>query len=250
MTQLIALGNQKGGVGKTTLTLNIAGGLIHRGFKIAIIDADPQQSIIKFNVVPGEENRSWAYRREQNGLPPFPAPIHLVSDAKGEVHNEIHKLLKQGKLGQPDFILVDLPPRLEAAQTTSTLQIADIVVVPHEMTPESIGPTYEFLALLRDYAAKKNPGLKFCTVPNMIDARTNNTKELFEQHEDLLKYAVAIISRRDAFVTASRLACTVHDLPKGTAIMAIREIDEVVNKILFALGQSAAKVREKEKVTA
>lgn len=248
MTQLIAFGNQKGGVGKTTLTLNAAGALLYRGFRIAIIDADPQQSIIKFNVMPGEENRSWAYRREENGLPPFPSPIHLVADHKGEVHSEIRRLLKSGRLGDPDFVLVDMPPRLEAVQTTSTLQIADLVVVPHEMTPSSIGPTYEFIALLREYAMKKNSALKFCTVPNMIDARTNNTKELFEQHDDLLKHAVAIISRRDAFVTADRLGCTVHDLPKGTALMAIREIDDMVNKILFVLGKNAAK--EKEKVTA
>lgn len=248
MTKLLAFGNQKGGVGKTTLTLNTAGALLHRGFKIAIIDADPQQSIIKFKVMPGEENRSWAYRREANGLPPFPAPIHLVADHKGEVHTEIRRLLRSGKLGDPDFILVDMPPRLEAVQTTSTLQIADLVVVPHEMTPASIGPTYEFTALLREYASKKNPALKYCTVPNMIDARTNNTKELFELHDDLLQHAVAIVSRRDAFVTADRLGCTVHDLPKGTAIMAVREIDDMVNKILFVLGQSVS--REKEKVTA
>ena len=57
---IISLLNQKGGVGKTTLSLNIAHGLYLRGYKVLVVDADPQQSAL-----------SWLESIDHNTPPPF-----------------------------------------------------------------------------------------------------------------------------------------------------------------------------------
>lgn len=242
MTKLIAFGNQKGGVGKTTYTLNVAGALLQRGYQVAIIDADPQGSILNVDD-PEKREQCWVYKREKNGLPPFPAPIEALSRHQSKVHTEILRLLKAGELGDPDYILVDLPPRIEALQTVSTLQIADLVVVPHQMTDDDIGPTYVFLSLLKKFQAEKNRDLKFVTLPNRVDPQLRLTKDIFES-EEIMRHAVTISGQRTAYPLARRLTCTVHDLPRGTAILAVQEINELVNKLLALLGDPVKKTAE------
>ena len=242
MTRLIAFGNQKGGVGKTTFTINIAGALMHAGKKVAIIDTDPQASILNLSpTIPYEENESWVFRRERNGLPPFAARIESLSKHVDRVHVEIKKMIKDRELDGIDYLLVDLPPKIDSMQTTSTLLIADLVVVPFTMSSEDVGSTLEYVRLLEEFMVSKNPDLQYITVPNEVEKQTLATQDILtnKRYSKLIAASAVLMSKREAYKTASNLTVTVHDLPKGTALIAVREIDALCRAILERLGDSA-----------
>ena len=100
--------NQKGGVGKSTLSTNAADYLHRQGFKTLLIDADPQ----------GTTN-DWASRRDET---PFP----VVALARGNMAQEI-----LGLAGNYDHIVIDGPPRAEALSRAVVIA-SDLIVIPIE----------------------------------------------------------------------------------------------------------------------
>jgi hypothetical protein len=107
---IIALLNQKGGVGKTTLATHIAGELAMQGSSVILLDADPQGSAL-----------DWTQRRSQNGLPRLFGAVGL---ARETLHQEAPELATRC-----DHIVIDGPPRI-AALARSALLAADLVLIP------------------------------------------------------------------------------------------------------------------------
>lgn len=105
--------NQKGGVGKSTLSTNAADYLHRQGFKTLLIDADPQ----------GTTN-DWASRRDET---PFP----VVALARGNMAQEI-----LGLAGNYDHIVIDGPPRAEALSRAVVIA-SDLIVIPIEASGAS-----------------------------------------------------------------------------------------------------------------
>lgn len=241
MAKLIAFGNQKGGVGKTTLTINVAGALMHAGKTVTIMDVDKQQRSILDLEKEYEENTSWVVRREKNGLPPFAADVVSPYKKGGDVEREMMRMMESGHLDHIDYLLVDMPPDIESELTRKSLKHADMVVVPFNMSREDIGSTLAYIAMLEnEYIKGVNPGLQFITVPNGVDAKARVTQSILEDaaNAPATKAVGAIMGRREAFRLASELTVTVHDLPKGTALLAVRETDALCRAILERLGDS------------
>jgi chromosome partitioning protein len=95
---IIALLNQKGGVGKTTLALHLAGEWASKGRRVLLIDADPQSSA-----------RDWSQQRAREGLPRLFGVIGLARDT---LHSEAPELARGA-----DHVVIDGPPRVASVPT-------------------------------------------------------------------------------------------------------------------------------------
>lgn len=127
---IIALLNQKGGVGKTTLATHIAGELALRGQQVILLDADPQGSAL-----------DWIQRRSQLGLPRLFSAVGL---ARETLHQEAPELARRC-----DHIVIDGPPRI-AAIARSALMAAEQVLIPVQPSPYDLWASGEMVALIRE----------------------------------------------------------------------------------------------------
>jgi chromosome partitioning protein len=127
---IVALLNQKGGVGKTTLATHIAGELALRGQQVILLDADPQGSAL-----------DWTQRRSQQGLPRLFSAVGL---ARETLHQEAPELARRS-----DHVVIDGPPRI-AALARSALLAADRVLIPVQPSPYDLWASAEMVALVRE----------------------------------------------------------------------------------------------------
>src|SRR4028119_1528963 len=110
--KIIAVVNQKGGSGKTTVCMQLAGALARRGNKVLVVDADPQGTATR-----------WAASAEDET--PFPASVVGLSAASSKVHREVKKFVDDYA-----FIVIDCPPAADSPIPQSALLIADLAIVP------------------------------------------------------------------------------------------------------------------------
>lgn len=148
---IIALLNQKGGVGKTTLATHIAGELALRGQQVILLDADPQGSAL-----------DWTQRRSQQGLPRLFGAVGL---ARETLHQEAPELARRC-----DHLIIDGPPRI-AAIARSALMAAGQVLIPVQPSPYDLWASGEMVALIRE-AQVFRPDLAAAFVINRRVVRT------------------------------------------------------------------------------
>src|SRR3546814_17653828 len=110
---IVAFLNQKGGVGKTTLALHLAGARSARGRRVLVVDADPQASAL-----------DWADQRLREGLPRLFGVLGL---ARETLHKELPDLASE-----TDNLIIDGPPRV-AGIARSALLAADMVLIPAQI---------------------------------------------------------------------------------------------------------------------
>jgi chromosome partitioning protein len=124
---IITFENQKGGVGKTTLSLHVAHERARQGRRVLVIDADPQGSA-----------RDWLAARED------PAPFTLVGLDRPTIHRELEKLV-----ADYDDVVIDGPPRVTAVARSAILA-ADVVVIPVQPSPYDVWAAQETVELVRE----------------------------------------------------------------------------------------------------
>ncbi len=199
--KIIALSNQKGGVAKTTTTLNVAAGLALDGFRVLTVDLDSQGSLTfaagiargeltadetVYGVIAGNTKAADAIIKTELGFDILPANYHLSSadlTLGGMVARE--KLLKKSLKGlNYDIILIDCPAALNLL-TLNALTAAEKVYIPIE--PEMYG--IEGVSMLMDTIERTqediNPGLEIGgVIITRYDKRSNITKECTRVLED------------------------------------------------------------------
>lgn len=148
---IVALLNQKGGAGKTTLALHLAGAWAARGLRVTLIDADPQASSL-----------DWSAQRAREGLPRRFGTIGLARDT---LHREAPDLARAA-----DHLIIDGPPRV-AALMRSALLAADLVLIPVQPSPLDGWASVEMLRLLAEAQAFR-PQLRARFLLNRCGART------------------------------------------------------------------------------
>ena len=197
---IIAVTNQKGGVGKTTTTLNLAAALAFMGKSTLLVDTDPQgHSTISCVKDPLSVNKSLydvLIKNEErieniilkSTIPGLDVAISKIAMAKlepsllGEIdgHYRLKDTLESVKR-KYDFIIIDTPPTLGLI-TLNSLVAADKILIPVQASYLSLEGTDDLLETIDKVKKVTNPGLEIIgVIITMHDRRTNISKDAVER---------------------------------------------------------------------
>jgi chromosome partitioning protein len=196
---LIAVGNQKGGVGKTTTCVHLAAALGEKGYRSLILDLDPAAGATKHLGVPVQSYAGTLELLTTNETPAslaltegLPKGVHLIPSRTqlAELDTLLSKFMDRTRvlerpllLARPhyDFIFLDTPPSAGATTTVAAYSSAEwflLTAFPH---PLSLGGLNEALKDIADVRKRRNPGLEVLgVVLCCVDTRTNLLYELQE----------------------------------------------------------------------
>ena len=197
MGKIIAIVNQKGGVGKTTTAVNLTAALTELGKKVLLCDFDPQANATSGLGVDKRKIKYSSYDVTINGvsaasaivktkfgdvLPSSPdlagAAVELIGT--GDREHQLKTALA-GLKDQYDVIFIDCPPSLELL-TLNALCAADGILVPVQCEYYALEGLSDLMATLRTVKRKLNPTLEiFCVVLTMYDGRTNFSAQVAQE---------------------------------------------------------------------
>ena len=207
---IIGVLNQKGGVGKTTISVNLAASLARNGARVLLIDADPQGSAL-----------DWAAARDGDPL------FSVVGFPRPSIHKEI------GQIGQGyDHIVIDGPPRVTDL-ARSAIMASDIVLIPVQPSPYDIWAADEVVKLI-DEAKVYKENLKSVFV---VNRKITNTAIGRDVGEALAAYPIlvltATVTQRVVFAEAAAQGKSVYEIDAGGS--AAREIEAVKVELMGVL---------------
>jgi chromosome partitioning protein len=201
-SMIVGVLNQKGGVGKTTLSVNLAACLARTGARVLLIDADPQGSAL-----------DWAAARQ--GEPLF----SVVGFPRATIHKEI------AQLGQGyDHIIIDGPPRVTDL-ARSAIMASDIVVIPVQPSPYDIWAAEEVVKLITEARVYKE-NIKSVFV---VNRKITNTAIGRDVREALAAYPIhvlnASIAQRVVFAEAAAQGQAIFEIePTGPAVAEMEAV--------------------------
>ncbi|MBI4854882.1 MAG: ParA family protein [Acidobacteria bacterium] len=215
-TKVIAIVNQKGGSGKTTVSMQLAGSLARRNQSVLVIDADPQATATRCAAAATDEN-------------PFPAAVVGMGAANSKVHREVSKFMDKY-----DFIIIDTPPAAEAQVTQSALLIADLALIPVIPSPYDLWATVQIKQAIE--AAKTiNENLQARLIINQCQPNTTLAKDSIDVLPEFgLDVCKTYLRQRTIYRQSAAFGQSVHQFGKK-AKDAISEIEALTNEIIGIL---------------
>lgn len=216
MARVIVFCGSKGGVGKTTLAVNVGACLGARGRSAVLIDADPQASAVE-----------WAAAGD--------LPLEVVAAPIEPDAQAWERAADQAK--RRDFILIDTPPRISSA-LSPVLARADVAVIPTKSSMVDLRAIGPLLDLVRAAQGRRRGGLpRVLLVPSMVDRRTLPGRELGPALAELGEMVGAEIGQRTAYSESAGGGQWVGQFdPRGTAAT---EIDQLTTMIISMSGGQA-----------
>lgn len=211
--KIIAVVNQKGGSGKTTLSMQLAGALARRGGRVLVVDADPQATATR-----------WAATAEDNK--PFPATVVGLSAASAKVHREVRRFVEDYK-----YIIVDCPPAADSPVPQSALLVADLALVPLIPSPLDMWAAIGIRQVIEN-VTDINEHLKARLVVNQCQPNTNLAREALEVLPEFgIELCKTYIHQRQVYRQSAVFGQTVHDFGSRAA-EAVREIEALTDETL------------------
>lgn len=196
---ILAVANQKGGVGKTTTAINLAAALVERGAKVLLVDLDPQgNASTGLGILPADRVKTTSdllldelpiaeviVPTETPGLFLCPANADLSSADMELVANEKRSFLLHDALREPgiddyalDFILIDCPPSLSLL-TVNALVASNAVLVPLQTEFFALEGLSQLMLTIREVRQSANPALRIeGVVLTMHDARNRLSQQV------------------------------------------------------------------------
>jgi chromosome partitioning protein len=203
MARIIAISNQKGGVGKTTTAINLSASLAAAEMRTLLVDLDPQANSTSglgvskgsferstyHSIVSGEPLRSILLPTELESLALAPASRELVGVtmelAQEEGRDRHLRDLLDPIGGDYDFIVIDCPPSLDLL-TVNALVAADSILIPIQCEFFALEGISELVETIRQIRRQRNPELEIEGVLiTMFDERTNLAQQV---HADLKSF--------------------------------------------------------------
>ena len=252
MGRIIAVANQKGGVGKTTTAINLSSCLASLGKKVLAIDMDPQGNMTSGLGIDKNEVEYTVYelilgqvgiekvicKDALENLDVLPTNINLsaaeieligVEEKEFIIRKEVDKVKKNY-----DFIVIDCPPSLSML-TINAMTTADSVLVPIQCEYYALEGLSQLIHTIDLVKERLNPELKIeGVVFTMYDARTNLSLQVVENVKDNLQQTIykTIIPRniRLAEAPSHGLPINLYDPKSSGAESYMLLAEEVINK--------------------
>ncbi len=252
MGKIIAIANQKGGVGKTTTAINLAASLAVLEHRTLLIDADPQANstsgvgfdpkVVKASIyecmVDDENPKDHIIKTHTPNLELLPANINLVGAEIELVNLEgrermMKKVLKKIK-DDYDFIIIDCPPSLGLI-TTNSFTASDSLIVPVQCEYFALEGLGKLLNTVKIIQRNLNPELQLEGILlTMYDARLNLSKQVVEEVKLHFQQIVfdTIIHRNVRAAEAPSFGETIimHDAASSAAVNYLNLAREILQK--------------------
>ena len=232
--RIIAVANQKGGVGKTTTAINLAAALVANGLRVLIVDLDPQGNASTGLGIEGQARDLTTYDllledvpladvvkpTATEGLLIIPATVDLSSADIELFSTEKRSFLLHDALRQPamdafqlDYILIDCPPSLSLL-TVNAMVAAHSVLVPLQSEFFALEGLSQLMMTIREVRQTANPGLRIeGVVLTMYDMRNKLSLQVEQDARDNLGELVfkTVIPRNVRMSEAPSFAVPVLD---------------------------------------
>ena len=252
MGRIIAIANQKGGVGKTTTAINLSSCLAEKGQKVLAVDMDPQGNMTSGLGVDKDEAENTVYdliigeadineviqKNVMENLDVIPTNIDLsaaeieligVDEKEYIVRNAIHKVRDEY-----DFVIIDCPPSLSML-TINAMTTADSVLVPIQCEYYALEGLSQLIHTVELVKERLNPVLEIeGVVFTMYDARTNLSLQVVENVKDNLQQNIykTIIPRNIRLAEAPSYGMPInkYDSKSAGSDAYMRLADEVISR--------------------
>jgi chromosome partitioning protein len=201
MTYTIAISNEKGGVAKTTTTLNLGAALAETGQKVLLVDLDPQGNLtlaLGFEsgkiehtaaniLLDGAELMDSRLSTNYPGLDLIPAGSNLEQAEKmmPVYLNYTSRLRNAIEMVDPlsyDVILIDCPPSLGAI-TINAITASNLLIIPTQAEYFSAYALRDMMTTIRQVRASDNPGLAYRILVTLLDQRNRTHRDIRDQLE-------------------------------------------------------------------
>ncbi len=205
---IIGVLSQKGGVGKSTISINIAATLSRHGKRVLLIDADPQGS-----------SMAWSSARASDPL--FP----VVGMAKPTLHKDLPEIAKDY-----DHVIIDGAPRVNDLGRAAIIA-SDVVVIPVQPSPYDVWAAAETVQLVRE-AQQFKPKLKAVFVINRKIANTDIGRDVVgasAQFDDVSVLASSL-TQRVVYAESAGAGMSVAEAASGSE--AAREVERLTQEIV------------------